>query len=398
MGSRRVHRRGRRSLVSLGLALACTGPEPARPALHEALEAEPEPVPAVEPEPEPEPVIGDEPWVWIEGWSADHTCLAGCTRIPPKGRRETVPRSGQPYQIDPEGPGTDAEAMRMRDDDTPIWRVRLPGHPDSGAPSSPRILQCGDELYATMASPFRPWYRVFRLDPSTGEVRAMADRHWGDEHLVDHHGIQIACDGTLGLRVFGRIRGGKHTTLYVDQLLPDGRRWTKRPMPGTFADARPVAPGPDDQALRTAYAYRFVGGEPGPHAIGLDAPPPRSLVVTATADGEPRWTVDLGPAVRDDHQVVETDELAVLRLGTELVAIHRATGELRWRTRGGGSREELLRRPGHDGTWGCSRCPADVAHLRLERGGLVLSVTGGQRYVNVIDPSDGRVLLRRIWE
>lgn len=385
-----------RSRLGLGalvaLVMACTNAEAPPAPTPRQVEAEP----AVEaPREVVDVALSEETWVWTEGSAQTNSCLGGCSRLPPSVRRDTSPSSEQPFMIMPSGAHGMAEAVRFGEHEDIAWRTELAGLPDGGVSQWPRILQCGERLFTTLESPDRPGYRMYRLDPSSGVPLGVSDQDKGDSE-VHRHEVQIACREDEGLRVFGRIDAKESTTLYVDELDMDGQLVATRTFPGTMADIHPSA-FPHGHRPDPELVYRFTGGEPEPWVIGANAKrPPRALVLEASDGDEQVWSVDLGPALRD-AEVVEVDSLAVVRLGARLIALDRATGAERWRADTWGFHGELLRRPGQDGIWGCSRCVDSQTHLRVERGFLVAAVDDVRSYVNVVDPKDGRVLLRKIW-
>ncbi|MCH9680112.1 MAG: hypothetical protein K0V04_01660 [Deltaproteobacteria bacterium] len=341
-------------------------------------------------------------WVWVEGPNALGSCIGGCTG-PWKAPADDIARRWrQPLAIEAAGPEGLPTISRHTDEGDTIWKRELSGMPGAGASRTPRVIACGYRTFAVVESTRLPWYRFYAFESASGAIQARADISHGDER-VQMHQVQLACSDADQALVFGRTRNDDRGSTYVDQLTwPGAVVFTStRPAARTDAEPQPVVGRPPLVATSSAQMhYRVIGGEASPWSIGVDddgqpAGKPRSLVVEAASRGR-RWSVDLGPAVRSNVQIIEVDAMTIVRVGDGLYGIDRIDGRLAWTSRLGGARHELYERYG-DGIWGCSRCREPEFHMRVEDDMVVVSETSVERWVNVVRPQDGTVLARRIW-
>lgn len=369
-------------------------PGPHIPATVESPRAVQAPAPAPKDPIAPSTVIGPpaEAWAWAEGAFSDRTCVNGC---PPVSALDKEGRFRNEVSIDlfgAEGP----ELVAFDDDGGPRWRLALGITPKAAVGLRTRTVDCDVFIYVAMVREEHAEYSVVRFsqeDRSKGPVRQLEAPTSGDSTA---HAIQMRCREGPGVSVFGQLRSGQgHQVLYTHALSPELELEAQGSLPGSFAEFMPRR----DPAARSdgmTMDYRFGGGESGPWEIGLDArrpkaherrPAPTHLVLEASSAGETRWTTDLGPALTGGNEVMEWGELTIAHVHGELIGLATKDGSIVWRTSG----DTLV------GLYGCSRCREPSHHVRLEGDHLILSGFGNQRWVNVIEPATGRIVLRRVW-
>ncbi len=332
-----------------------------------------------------------EAWAWAEGAFADRTCLHGC---PPVSALEKGARFRNEASTDLGAKGL--EFIAFDGEGVPRWRRPLGFAPKVAMGLRTRTLGCGEFFYVAMVRDGRAMYSMARFaqeDGSRGPVQEIQVPASGD---TTDHAIQMRCREDSGVSVFGQLRSALgHQVLYMNALSPELEFEAQGVLPGFFAELTPRrdSAAPSDGMTMD---YRFSGGESRPWEIGLDArrpkaherrPAPKHLVLEASSEGETRWTVDLGPALSTDTEVMEWGELTIARVQSELIAVATLDGSIVWRTQP----DSLV------GLYGCSRCKEPTHHLRLEGDHLILSGFGNQRWINAIEPNTGQIVFRRVW-
>ncbi len=346
-----------------------------------------------------------EAWVWVEGEAASRSCVGGCTGSWRAPIDDHQPRWRQSVSIESVGRGGVPTVSRYDEHGAVVWQHELAAIPGGGPSHLARVVECETRIFAVVESTAQAWYRLYVLRPDDGEPLTQQDVRHGDEPIDDHR-VQVACGHDDLARVFGRTHTPRDASLlYVDELQGNGSKPASRTILGRYAGMDPIAsarwlePVVGDTELR----YKLIGGEDRPWVIGVgrDGKVPRApkrLLVEAISGDWVRWTAELGPAVRSDVQIIEAGAMTVVRIGPRLHAFDRATGRTEWTSRVGGARQELQRRPGAEsGLWGCSRCREPLFSMRVESGALVVSETVKERWVNVVQPRDGDVIVRRMW-
>ncbi|MBK8234464.1 MAG: hypothetical protein IPK74_02805 [Deltaproteobacteria bacterium] len=357
------------------------------------------------------PVLAEstEAWVWVESEELRAQCYGGCGVPDAVGG---VP----PFAV----ACVDASRLEARRDGDHGWRATLAVNDAV----EPRIFECGSSVFVAYGAIGDSEYGVWQLDGRRGETLATRTRALAGTLEAPP---QISCAAGTGLLVYSKQRVAGRSVLAVDAFDADARVHATRVLPGELAALEPepevFGVSPQSHVINGHNSYRFVtrGAAKGNRgARAADRWP-----LEASHAGRVRWTAPVGPrqaprlggnrplygaeidwyatGTMPDAHVFEIGASVIVALDRELIALDRDSGALQWRIHTAGL---VALSRGHDGErpWdsglgliGCGGCAR--AQIRVAAKGDLVAFdvrSALEHYVEVVDPSVGAVLVRRV--
>lgn len=367
----------------------------------------------VVPPPLPELALaeGTEPWVWVEAEQLRAQCYGGCG-VPETGR------GAPPFAV----ACVDATQLEARRGGEHVWRATLAVEGEV----EPRMMECGAAVFVVYGAVDANEYGVWQLDAQRGETLATRTRALPGTLEAP---LQLGCATGTGVVVYSKQRVEGRSMLAVDELDADARVHATRLLPGELATLEPepevFGVTPESHVKQGDNSYRFVTRGPARGNRGARAA--AGWPLESTHAGRTRWTTDMGATLAPrqlgrrpmygaevdwyaagtmpDTHVFELGASVIVALDRELAALDRDTGALQWHTPTGGldllSRGHGLDGP-HDsglGLVGCGGCARAQIRVGSKADLVTFDVRSSlEHHVEIIDPDDGAVLVRRVFE